>query len=50
MAKHEAVAVYEKYDGDGQTEQPTCPRCGAFLAQHDDRKTCGSCGFSEIEK
>lgn len=50
MGKHEAVNVYEKYDEDGSTDHPKCPRCGSFLAQHENRKTCGNCGFSEIEK
>ncbi len=50
MGKHADVSVYEKYDEDGTTDQPTCPRCGRFHADHDDRKTCGNCGFSEIEK
>ncbi len=50
MAKHQTVKVYEKFDGDGKTEHPTCPRCGSFLADHDNRKTCGKCGFSEIER
>jgi len=50
MGKHEPVAVYEKYDEDGSATHPQCPRCDSFLAEHEDRKTCGNCGFSEIEK
>lgn len=50
MAKHAPVKVYEKFDEDGTSDHPTCPRCGSFLADHDERKTCGKCGFSEIEK
>lgn len=51
MAKHEKVAAHEKYDENGSTEHPQCPRCGdAFLAVHENRKTCGKCGYSEIEK
>ncbi|MCJ7478980.1 MAG: 30S ribosomal protein S27ae [Candidatus Nanohaloarchaeota archaeon QJJ-7] len=50
MGKHESVELHEKYDEDGETDHPKCPRCGAFLAVHEDRKTCGDCGFSEIEK
>jgi small subunit ribosomal protein S27Ae len=50
MPKHAKVARHEYYDEDGTTDQPTCPRCGSFLAQHDDRQTCGKCGYAEIEK
>lgn len=27
----------------------TCPKCGpgVFLAKHEDRYTCGRCGYSE---
>jgi small subunit ribosomal protein S27Ae len=28
-----------------------CPRCqGVFLANHKDRKACGSCGYTEYVK
>lgn len=29
-----------------------CPRCGpgVFLAEHEDRYTCGNCKYSEIKK
>ena len=28
-----------------------CPRCqGVFLANHSDRKACGSCGYTEYSK
>lgn len=50
MAKHAKVSRYEKYDEDGTTDHQQCPRCGSFLAQHDNRKTCGKCGYAEIEK
>lgn len=50
MTKHAKVERYEKYGEDGTTDQPTCPRCSSFLAQHENRKTCGKCGYAEIEK
>lgn len=50
MGKHASVNVHEKYDSEGKTGHPKCPRCGSFLAVHENRKTCGNCGFSEIEK
>lgn len=29
-----------------------CPKCGAgvFLAEHADRRSCGSCGYTEFKK
>jgi len=29
-----------------------CPRCGegVFLAEHEDRRTCGKCGYTEFKK
>lgn len=41
---------YAKYkiSGDKLERQPSCPRCGpgTFLAQHKDRQTCGTCGYT----
>lgn len=30
----------------------TCPKCGpgVFMAIHQDRDTCGSCGYTEFRK
>ncbi len=29
-----------------------CPRCGpgTFLAEHENRLTCGKCGYTEFKK
>ena len=28
-----------------------CPRCeGVFLAEHADRRACGSCGYTEFTR
>jgi small subunit ribosomal protein S27Ae len=48
-------ALY-KIEGDKVTRlRPTCERCGPgyFMANHEDRYTCGHCGFTrykQIEK
>lgn len=47
MAKHQKVDVWEKYDDDGNTKHEKCPRCGSFLADHEDRKSCGKCGYTK---
>jgi ubiquitin-small subunit ribosomal protein S27Ae len=40
------------YDIQGETLTRThksCPKCGAgvYLAEHDNRRSCGRCGYSE---
>ena len=40
------------YDASGETLRRThlmCPKCGAgtFLAEHNNRRSCGRCGYSE---
>jgi small subunit ribosomal protein S27Ae len=55
MAKHDKVQVWEKYDVDGdevKRKGESCPRCGegVFLAKHENRLTCGRCGFSQIKE
>ncbi len=43
------VGLYEvKGDALGRTHK-SCPKCGPgiFLAEHDNRRSCGRCGYSE---
>ena len=43
------VGLYE-VKGDALTRtHKSCPKCGpgTFLANHDDRRSCGKCGYSE---
>ncbi len=48
------VKLYKFYKVDydsGKIERmhPTCPRCrGNFFAVHQDRKSCGDCGYTEF--
>jgi len=45
-----ASTKYTKYtvSGDKVESKATCPKCGPgiFLAEHKNRKTCGSCGYT----
>jgi small subunit ribosomal protein S27Ae len=46
------ITLYEaKGDTLKRTRSP-CPKCGpgVFLAQHKDRASCGSCGYTEFKK
>jgi small subunit ribosomal protein S27Ae len=43
------VGLYE-IQGESLTRtHKSCPKCGAgvFLAEHDNRRSCGRCGYSE---
>ncbi|MCL4345729.1 MAG: 30S ribosomal protein S27ae [Candidatus Thermoplasmatota archaeon] len=33
-------------------QKRNCPRCGVgvYLAEHEDRFTCGKCGYTEFKK
>jgi small subunit ribosomal protein S27Ae len=42
-----------KIEGDKVTRlRPTCERCGPgyFMAKHEDRYTCGHCGFTRYKQ
>lgn len=47
VSKHDKVQLWEKYDEDGNAQGEKCPRCGSFLAEHEDRKSCGKCGYTK---
>lgn len=44
--------IYKVKEGKLTRERPFCPRCGPgiFLAKHDDRVSCGRCGYTEFQK
>ena len=52
--KSSSYKVYETYkkDGDSLKKAPNCPKCGPGfrLAVHDNRKSCGKCGYTEFGK
>lgn len=42
-----------KVEGDKLVRtRKTCPKCGdgVFLAEHEDRLSCGACGYTEFKK
>jgi len=43
---------YEVSDGKLVRKKKTCPKCGdgVFLAEHKDRSSCGTCGYTEFAK
>lgn len=53
--KKEEKGVHTLYriEGDKVTRlRPTCERCGPgyFMANHEDRYTCGHCGFTRYKQ
>ncbi|MCI4435097.1 MAG: 30S ribosomal protein S27ae [Thermoplasmata archaeon] len=44
--------LYEIKDGKLIRKRKSCPKCGpgVFLAEHQDRYTCGKCGYTEFKK
>ena len=50
--KSEIWKMY-KIEGDSITRvNHTCPKCGegTFLAEHNNRYTCGRCGYTEFKR
>lgn len=43
---------YEIKDGQIDRLKQSCPRCGdgVFLADHEDRRSCGKCGYTEFKR
>lgn len=39
-------------DGKMERKRRHCPKCGpgVFLAEHDNRHSCGKCGYTEFRK
>lgn len=44
--------IFEVEDGEIKRKRRSCPKCGdgVFLAKHEDRVSCGKCGYTEFEK
>ncbi|MFA5394488.1 MAG: 30S ribosomal protein S27ae [Methanomicrobiales archaeon] len=50
-----AVKRCEYYSMEGNIAVPklkTCPRCGrgVFMGEHEDRFSCGKCGYTEFKQ
>lgn len=41
---------YEIKNGQFTRKRKFCPKCeGSFLADHEDRLSCGKCGYTEFK-
>ena len=49
MAK---IDMYEVEDGELNRKRRNCPKCGegVFLGVHEDRVSCGKCGYTEFKE
>ncbi len=52
MRKSKTSDLYEIVDNELARIRQACPRCGegVFLAKHDDRLSCGKCGYTKFQK
>ena len=51
--EEKGVNALYKIEGEKVTRlRPTCERCGSgyFMAKHQDRYTCGHCGFTRYKQ
>ena len=49
------VKRHELFSIDGNRvnhDNKYCPKCGesVFMAEHNDRRSCGKCGYTEFKK
>ncbi len=44
--------IYEVKDGKIVRKRQECPRCGpgTFMADHENRLSCGKCGYTVFKK
>ncbi len=49
--KPKKSAYYEVLGDKISRKRLACPKCGAgvFLAEHQNRQTCGNCGFTQMK-
>lgn len=55
MAEAQKKGIWQKYQVSGDKAErslKSCPKCGQgfFMAQHKERTTCGTCGYTEFSK
>ena len=45
------VEQYEISDGKIKRKREFCPKCepGVFLAEHNNRTSCGKCGYTKLK-
>ncbi len=44
--------IFEVEDDEIERKRRSCPKCGegVFLAEHEDRLSCGKCGYTEFSE
>ena len=50
-AKQKKSSYYKISDGKISSKKLSCPKCGAgvFMAEHNNRNSCGKCGFTQMK-
>ncbi|MFH1181973.1 MAG: 30S ribosomal protein S27ae [Candidatus Woesearchaeota archaeon] len=51
VAKGKSMQVWKLYEGT-KRKNKSCPKCGpgVFLAEHQNRISCGKCAYTEMKK
>jgi small subunit ribosomal protein S27Ae len=46
------IEQYEISDGKLKRKRDFCPECGSgvFLAEHNNRSSCGKCGYTKMKE
>ncbi|WP_231433965.1 30S ribosomal protein S27ae [Candidatus Nanopusillus massiliensis] len=44
------LKLYKVEDNKVRRLKKICPRCGRFMAEHEDRYHCGYCGYREFKQ
>ena len=44
--------IYKLESNKIMRQRRTCPKCGSgvYLAEHEDRYSCGKCNYTEVKK
>ncbi|MCK5560562.1 MAG: 30S ribosomal protein S27ae [Thermoplasmata archaeon] len=48
----ERFKLFQVNDNRIDRKNKYCPKCGegVFMAEHDNRRSCGKCGYTEFKK
>jgi small subunit ribosomal protein S27Ae len=52
LVRHASTQVWKFYEikeNKVLLRRRKCPRCGSFMAEHENRFSCGKCGYTEFK-
>lgn len=45
---HKISNIYDVKGESATRKNKLCPKCGVFMAKHQNRNHCGKCGYTEM--